>query len=112
MVITRRTKLPVRVHQDTTNLHPTSLHPNDLEEIRQPPMPADYSIPQLQNISPSGSTPAGRLVQFLPNRKKLTSDRLVLQIVKGYIIPLKCVPHQWRPRFTKGSSIERTNKIA
>ena len=46
-----------RVHRDTTNLHPSSLHPNDLEEIRQPPMPADYSIPQLQNINPSVSTP-------------------------------------------------------
>ena len=41
-----------RVHQDTTNLYPSFLHPDDLEEIRQLPMPADYSIPQLQNICP------------------------------------------------------------
>ena len=74
-------------------------------------MPADYSIPQLQNINPSVSTPAGRLVHFLPNWKKLTSDRLVWQIVEGYRIPLKCVPHQWRPRLTKGSSIGQTRLL-
>ena len=28
---------------------------------------------------------------------KLASDQLVLQIVKGYKIPLKCIPHQWWP---------------
>ena len=84
-----------RVHRDTTNLHPRFLHSNDLEEIQQPPMPADYSIPQLQNINSSVSTPAGHLVHFLPNWKKLTSDWLVWQIVEGYSIPLRCVPHQW-----------------
>ena len=41
---------------------------------------------------------------FLPNWRKLTSDRLVWEEVK-------CVLHQWRPRLTKGSSIEQTRLL-
>lgn len=77
IVVTSR----IQLRQGTTNLHPSSLHPNVLE-IWQLPIAADYSIPQFQNINPSVSRPAGRLMHFLPNWKKLTSDRLLLQIVR------------------------------
>ncbi len=81
------------VHQSTTHISPNPPHPNDLDGVRKRPIAADYSIPRLQNIDPPDSTPAGRLQHFLANWEKLTSDQLVLQIVKGYKIPLKCIPH-------------------
>ena len=33
------------------------------------------------------------------------------QSLKGYRIPLKCVPHEWRLRLTKGSSNEQTRLL-
>lgn len=46
---------------------------------------------------PPVSTPAGRLLYLLANWEKLTTDQLVLQIVKDYKMSLKCIPQQWRP---------------
>ena len=50
-------------------------------------------------------------MHFLLNWRKLTSDRLVWEIVEDYRIPLKCVLNQWQPRLTKGSSIEQTRLL-
>ena len=94
-----------KVQQGTIRQNPP---PSDLAEIPRLPIAADYNFPLLQNIIPLVSTPAGRLVHFLGNWEKLTSDKTILQTVKGYKIPLRCTPHQWRPGLTKGSSKEQT----
>ena len=37
----------------------------------------------------------------------MTSDKSVLEIVEGYLIPLISTPYQWRKRITKYRSMEQ-----
>ena len=78
---TRDTMLPLPKHRSQRELECTKSHPTV----------ADYNLPHLHKIIPPVSTPSGRLVYFLQNWKKLTSDQSVLQTVTGYRIPLRSI---------------------
>ena len=48
---------------------------------------------------------------YVENWKKLTSDQQVLQMMRGYKIPLKCIPHQWITERKKEISEEKTKLL-